>query len=156
MQHLKLEPPNTRSRTLIPLVTRSFQLARVHKAGCPCQPPQPALGECSREGWVQSFTRSQESLAGCQPHNSRKAFPTLHGGTQKDISVITQVFLIRRDGAIQFLSNCERAEPTGRDDKKPPTKQKKYHANQPTIQNKSKITFLHQGLNAILGAKEKC
>lgn len=28
--------------------------------------------------------------------------------------------------------------------------------NQPTIQNKSKITFLHRGLNAILGAKEKC
>lgn len=35
LQHLKLNPPNTRSRTLIRLVTTSSRLARVHKPGCP-------------------------------------------------------------------------------------------------------------------------
>lgn len=93
---------------------------------------------------MQPFTRLQESLAGCHPHNWRKALSLLHGNTRKAISIITQVFFIRRDGAIQFLSNCERAEPTGPEDKKNPTK------------SMIKIKFLHQGLNAILGAKEKC
>lgn len=93
---------------------------------------------------MQPFTRLQESLAGCHPRNRRRALSLLHGNTRKAISIITQVFFIRRDGAIQFLSNCERAEPTGPEDKKNPA------------QNTSKITFLHQGLNAILEAKEKC